>query len=309
MNTKKFRSFTSCIIIFLTFFFVVSSYADDKVDLENTLTSHDPGANPGGTSTGISNGGGVPIGDQAQATSFGMGNNGRTIQGTVKVTSTLNVRSSAWGTIIGSLSNGAKVNIVGTSGDWYQIEYNGQTAYVHRDYISTADSPAGRVPVKKAVSNGNNPDSHNTGVTVPKTVAPGRGRFGGSPSSPKPTRASSEFGPRKMFGSKFHYGIDLPMPNGTRLNSLGDGIVIAVGHESAGGNFLKIRYDNGLESTFCHLQRSLVSNGQRVTIGQAVALSDTTGTHITGPHLHLGIKRNGTYVNPRSIQGLELPGR
>lgn len=49
---------------------------------------------------------------------------------------TLNVRSGAWGAIVGSLSNGAQVTIVGESGDWYKISHGGQTRYVHKDYIA-----------------------------------------------------------------------------------------------------------------------------------------------------------------------------
>ena len=46
------------------------------------------------------------------------------IQGTVTGCegSALNIRNGAWGSIIGSLNNGASVTITGTDGDWYKIE-------------------------------------------------------------------------------------------------------------------------------------------------------------------------------------------
>jgi len=53
----------------------------------------------------------------------------------------LNVRTGSWGTIIGGLSDGDAVTIVGEDGDWYKINYNGQTAYVYKEYIS-AGGPA-----------------------------------------------------------------------------------------------------------------------------------------------------------------------
>jgi uncharacterized protein YgiM (DUF1202 family) len=47
----------------------------------------------------------------------------------------LNVRTGAWGTIVGNLYKGDEVKVIGKSGDWYQIEYNGTTRYVSTKYI------------------------------------------------------------------------------------------------------------------------------------------------------------------------------
>ena len=62
--------------------------------------------------------------------------------GTVKVSNALNVRSGA-GTsysVLGSLSNGAKVEIVETSGTWYKIKYGSGYGYVSKDYITVSSS-------------------------------------------------------------------------------------------------------------------------------------------------------------------------
>ena len=56
--------------------------------------------------------------------------------GTVTAAS-VNFRSGA-GTdsgIIGSFNSGATVKVVGVSGNWYQVEYNGTTGYVSADYL------------------------------------------------------------------------------------------------------------------------------------------------------------------------------
>ena len=71
------------------------------------------------------------------------GNNGSsssTQNGTIKVNGVLNVRSGA-GTnhsVIGSLSNGAKVEIVETSGTWYKIKYGSGYGYVSKDYVTVS---------------------------------------------------------------------------------------------------------------------------------------------------------------------------
>ena len=77
--------------------------------------------------------------------------------GTVKVSNSLNVRSGA-GTnysVLGSLSNGAKVEIVGTSGSWYKIKYGSGYGYVSKDYVT--------------VSSSNNNSSSNNTTTTPST--------------------------------------------------------------------------------------------------------------------------------------------
>ena len=65
-----------------------------------------------------------------------------TQSGTIKVNGALNVRSGA-GTnysVIGSLSNGAKVEIVETSGSWYKIKYGSGYGYISKDYVTVSSS-------------------------------------------------------------------------------------------------------------------------------------------------------------------------
>lgn len=223
----------------------------------------------------------------------------KVISGTVKVGTSLNVRTSPWGKVIGSLRNNDKVQIIGKSGDWYKISYNGQTAYVHANYVETSEKKAGT-----------------TSVETPAEPAPannGSGARGGGlsapPCQPMPSRASSEYGWRThptLGTRRFHDGIDLPIGNGTRLNALGNGTVVDVGYESGGGKYIKVRYDNGYESFYCHLQSYSAKKGSRVSAGQEIARSDNTGEWTTGPHLHFALKKNGQSVNPRSA-GLPLP--
>ena len=224
----------------------------------------------------------------------------KTTPGTVKVSPSLNIRTSPWGKIIGSFHNNDKVTIIGSEGDWYKISYNGQTAYIHQNYVDTPTKKAGSTPVKEPSSNS---DAGNNNAPVAKG-----GGLSAMPCSPMPSRASSEFGWRihpTLGTRRFHNGIDLPVGNGTRLNALGNGVVIASGFESGGGNYIRVRYDNGYESFYCHLQKSTVKKGQRVNAGQEIAKSDNTGTYTTGAHLHFELKKNGQLVNPRSV--LKLP--
>lgn len=71
---------------------------------------------------------------------------GQAEEGTVEVNSTLNIRTSPWGDIIGSCKGGDKVTIIGQSGDWYKVSVNGKTAYVHKAYIKRKGEKAKPFP-------------------------------------------------------------------------------------------------------------------------------------------------------------------
>ncbi|HNY12490.1 MAG TPA: peptidoglycan DD-metalloendopeptidase family protein [Candidatus Wallbacteria bacterium] len=198
----------------------------------------------------------------------------------------LNVRSGAWGTIIGKLNHGASIEILGKSGDWYQIKYNGKEAYVHKDYISKTKPADAAAEATSSVA------------------ATGGAGFGGRPVSGGPV--TSEYGPRNLYGT-FHYGIDIGVGTGTPVKSLGAGTVVSAGWDYGGGNTLVIKYDNGYTSTYCHLQNFGVSAGQRVGQGQQVGHTNNTGAYTTGPHLHFAIKTpNGTSINPRNVPGVVI---
>ncbi len=68
---------------------------------------------------------------QSSETATGKG----VMTGTVVVSPYLNVRNGVWGAIIGALYNGNKVEIIGSSGDWYKINYGSGVAFVHSDYV------------------------------------------------------------------------------------------------------------------------------------------------------------------------------
>lgn len=68
------------------------------------------------------------------------------------------------------------------------------------------------------------------------------------------------------------------------------------GHPVNGG-FIVIRHEDGTESEYAHLAATFVRIGQRIHAGQVIGRVGDTGL-ATGPHLHLGMKRGGKYLNP-----------
>jgi murein DD-endopeptidase MepM/ murein hydrolase activator NlpD len=88
---------------------------------------------------------------------------------------------------------------------------------------------------------------------------------------------------------KMHPAQDLACPIGSAVHALSSGTVIFAGWSNEGyGYLVKIRYWDGTVSWMAHNSRLLVSIGERVTPGQLVAYSGSTGNS-TGPHVHLEI--------------------
>ena len=97
-----------------------------------------------------------------------------------------------------------------------------------------------------------------------------------------------------IYGRPYHPGVDFGMPTGTKIKSVSSGVVRDFGNTDAypgcyaWGKWLLIDHDNGLSSLYAHLSSIIVSRGQRVDVGEVVALSGNSGIS-TGPHLHLTI--------------------
>ncbi len=106
---------------------------------------------------------------------------------------------------------------------------------------------------------------------------------------------TSGFGMR--WGS-MHPGQDFAIPVGTNVKAMSSGTVIFAAWSGGYGNKLEIQYWDGTVSWYAHNSQLLVSQGDKVGVGQTVSLSGNTG-HSTGPHLHLEIHpSNGAPVPP-----------
>jgi N-acetylmuramoyl-L-alanine amidase len=67
--------------------------------------------------------------------------------GTVSVTGSLNVRqfSNTGAPIIGKLNTGTSVSVIGTNNGWFQISYNGGSAWVSGKYLNISESKVQKV--------------------------------------------------------------------------------------------------------------------------------------------------------------------
>ena len=102
-----------------------------------------------------------------------------------------------------------------------------------------------------------------------------------------------------------HNGTDFSIPVGTTVRAPAPGVVVRVVSEfNRGGLKIFIDHGDGLMTTCAHLARALVSEGQPVARGEAIALSGYSGldalvTFPFGtPHVHFNTWLNGEPVDP-----------
>ena len=97
---------------------------------------------------------------------------------------------------------------------------------------------------------------------------------------------------------RFHEGVDMSAYTNTPIYAARGGKVTKASYQADGaGYYVNINHGDGFSSIYMHMTRYIVSAGQYVNQGQVIGYVGSTGLS-TGPHLHFGIAKNGSYVNP-----------
>jgi len=116
---------------------------------------------------------------------------------------------------------------------------------------------------------------------------------------------SSYFGEREdpFSGEEaYHKGVDFAGTAGANVVAVAAGVVTWAGNRTGYGNLVEINHGDGYVTRYAHNQRTLVTVGQTVKRGDAIALMGSTGRS-TGPHVHFEVIRNGRQVNPLTFVG------
>jgi len=95
----------------------------------------------------------------------------------------------------------------------------------------------------------------------------------------------------------YHSGKCLDMGWTTKANQTQDilavdnATVYSVEKQPKGGNVIYLKHNDGKCSCYAHLSKTLVSKGDKVTLGQVIGKMGNSGV-TTGPHLHFGLFTN-----------------
>jgi len=99
-----------------------------------------------------------------------------------------------------------------------------------------------------------------------------------------------------------HQGVDYAAPLGTRVRSVGDGVIEFAGRQGGYGNVVIVRHDSRISTWYAHLNAIArgIRNGARVAQGDIIGQVGQTGW-ATGPHLHFEIRIAGAAQNPLAV--------
>ena len=93
-------------------------------------------------------------------------------------------------------------------------------------------------------------------------------------------------------------GINLAVPNGTKVKAAESGVVAYAGSELEGyGNLVLIRHSNDWVSAYAHNDKLMVKRGEKIKRGQIIARAGTSGS-VEVPQVHFELRKASKPVDP-----------
>jgi murein DD-endopeptidase MepM/ murein hydrolase activator NlpD len=126
-------------------------------------------------------------------------------------------------------------------------------------------------------------------------------------------RITSRFSLKRMHPvlhtARAHRGVDYAAPTGAPVVAVSAGTVVSASFDRANGRMVRLRHSSGYQTYYLHLSRFAagIRAGVRVAQEQEIGYVGSTGLS-TGPHLHYGLTKNGTFVNPLDEHSRMPPG-
>jgi murein DD-endopeptidase MepM/ murein hydrolase activator NlpD len=126
---------------------------------------------------------------------------------------------------------------------------------------------------------------------------------------PRHGKITSPFGQRRIFNGELksrHTGVDIRGRTGEPVRAAARGRVALIGHFYYTGNAVYLNHGLGVYTSYDHLSRVDVHEGEMVEQGQLIGKVGATG-RVTGPHLHWGLDVDGVPLDARSLFRLHAP--
>ena len=105
-------------------------------------------------------------------------------------------------------------------------------------------------------------------------------------------------------GQRFHTGVDIGYEGGTEIPAMLPGVVEFADWWSGYGKCVILKHAGGDHTLYGHMEMIDVKPGQEVQKGSVLGTVGQTGA-ATGPHLHLEYWKDGQYVDPLVLFGLQ----
>jgi murein DD-endopeptidase MepM/ murein hydrolase activator NlpD len=102
-----------------------------------------------------------------------------------------------------------------------------------------------------------------------------------------------------------HRATDFPIKEGSPVMTSNSGTVVLARELFYEGNCVVVDHGQYFFTIYMHLSKIQVREGQTVRKRQRLGLSGATG-RVTGPHLHMGVRWEGSYVDPTKLFALTL---
>lgn len=104
-----------------------------------------------------------------------------------------------------------------------------------------------------------------------------------------------------------HDGIDLAAEKGTVVTAAEAGTVSAVTMDPMWGGTVAVDHTDGTQTIYCGIApEKALKAGDRVTAGQILGSVDTVTAEVAmESHLHFAAKKDGKFIDPLSLPGLE----
>ena len=125
--------------------------------------------------------------------------------------------------------------------------------------------------------------------------------------SPIDSLITSAYGKKRFINGELrspHLAIDLRGKEGTPIYAPKNGKVVLVANHFYSGNILILDHGGGLFSSYSHMQKHNVIEGDDIAKGEVIGFVGSTG-RVTGPHLHWTIYLNKNRINPELFIELE----
>ncbi|WP_411730678.1 peptidoglycan DD-metalloendopeptidase family protein [Paeniglutamicibacter sp.] len=108
-------------------------------------------------------------------------------------------------------------------------------------------------------------------------------------------------------GTQIHIGQDYAIPCGSPVYATAAGLVVQSAWAGHSGMRVTIDHGSSVRTGYSHNSRLIAKVGDRVSQGQLIALSGTTGNS-TGCHVHFEVIINGRWNDPRNFLPI-IPGQ